>query len=401
MKTSSTIIKLIITSLLYNLSYVQQASADLSGTIPSTALSVDKKKVTICHFPPGNPANYQVITISKSALNTHIDHHDDVFANTGVCPPIPKAWPTVGSYNASTGKPLAVTTFGCTMPSNIVNKVLTLLPEGKALSSSSPLLTTDSKANIVLTKTANIKVAFVTEGAGYTNSLGYFSFAKTDLATLDTSKIQEKIIFPNFSMKNSGGDLSMGDAVDLGSFTAGTGVGFTILSNGWKSNAIDPNRTVNQIFRTVKGMNPETSGSSLQYHTVLLSDPDSKTLVLGIEDLNRYKNTYNDYSYTSDNDFNDAVLAVCVDPYDAIEGVTTLNTLNTGTPTETTTSTTTTTGSTTTTSTTGSSTTTTPAAAAPATMTGVSGRQSWSERNVAPAPVTTTTNGGAAVTTTP
>ena len=382
MKTSSTILKLIMTSLLYNLTIVNQASADLSGSIPNSALSGDKKKVTICHFPPGNPANYQVITISKNALNTHIDHHDDVFASNGVCPPIPKTWATVGSYNASTGKPLAVTSLGCTMPSNIVNKVLTLLPEGQALSASSPLLTTDNKANIVLTKPANIKVAFVTEGAGYTNSLGYFSFAKTDLATLDTSKIQEKIIFPNFSMKNSGGDLSIGDAVDLGSFEAGKGVGFTILSNGWKSNAIDPNRTANQIFRTVKSMNPETAGSSLQFHTVLLSDPDSKTLVLGIEDLNRYKNTYNDYSYTSDNDFNDAVLAVCVDPYDAIEGVTTLNTLNTGTPT-------------------GTTTPTTPVVAPPATFTGLSGRQSWSERNVAPAPETTTPAGGAAVNSAP
>lgn len=34
-------------------------------------------KVTICHFPPGNPANVQVITIGVSALPSHVALHGD------------------------------------------------------------------------------------------------------------------------------------------------------------------------------------------------------------------------------------------------------------------------------------------------------------------------------------
>ena len=34
-------------------------------------------KVEICHVPPGNPENAQTLCISKSALDTHRDHHDD------------------------------------------------------------------------------------------------------------------------------------------------------------------------------------------------------------------------------------------------------------------------------------------------------------------------------------
>jgi len=33
-------------------------------------------KVTICHFPPGNPATFQTITISASALPAHLAHGD-------------------------------------------------------------------------------------------------------------------------------------------------------------------------------------------------------------------------------------------------------------------------------------------------------------------------------------
>ncbi len=34
-------------------------------------------KVTICHIPPGNPANWHTITISTNALQTHLDRHGD------------------------------------------------------------------------------------------------------------------------------------------------------------------------------------------------------------------------------------------------------------------------------------------------------------------------------------
>lgn len=39
-------------------------------------------KVTICHFPPGNPANVQVITVGQPAVAAHVaQHHDAVCAS--------------------------------------------------------------------------------------------------------------------------------------------------------------------------------------------------------------------------------------------------------------------------------------------------------------------------------
>ncbi|MBA3665936.1 MAG: hypothetical protein H0W61_17290 [Bacteroidetes bacterium] len=37
--------------------------------------------VTICHVPPGNPDNCHEITISKNALQTHLDHGDNLFCD--------------------------------------------------------------------------------------------------------------------------------------------------------------------------------------------------------------------------------------------------------------------------------------------------------------------------------
>jgi hypothetical protein len=39
--------------------------------------TVNLKKITICHVPPGNPDNCHEITISLEAFETHFDHHDD------------------------------------------------------------------------------------------------------------------------------------------------------------------------------------------------------------------------------------------------------------------------------------------------------------------------------------
>lgn len=40
-------------------------------------------KTTICHIPPGNPSNAHAITISNSAVQTHIDRHGDTEMSPG------------------------------------------------------------------------------------------------------------------------------------------------------------------------------------------------------------------------------------------------------------------------------------------------------------------------------
>lgn len=38
-------------------------------------------KVEICHFPPGNPANFHTITVNEKALGAHIENHGDSEGN--------------------------------------------------------------------------------------------------------------------------------------------------------------------------------------------------------------------------------------------------------------------------------------------------------------------------------
>jgi hypothetical protein len=59
----------LVTTLALVLGGVKSGAA---GTVP---------KVTICHFPPGNPANVQVITVGATAVPAHVRLHNDA-----VCP---------------------------------------------------------------------------------------------------------------------------------------------------------------------------------------------------------------------------------------------------------------------------------------------------------------------------
>ena len=45
----------------------------------SIAERSDWDKVTICHYPPGNPDNVQVITVDISALPAHLAHGDGIY----------------------------------------------------------------------------------------------------------------------------------------------------------------------------------------------------------------------------------------------------------------------------------------------------------------------------------
>ena len=42
-------------------------------------------KVTICHYPPGNPENAHTITVSENSVDTHLAHGDTL----GECPVVP------------------------------------------------------------------------------------------------------------------------------------------------------------------------------------------------------------------------------------------------------------------------------------------------------------------------
>jgi hypothetical protein len=55
----------------------------VNGDDPRACDPADTHKTTICHIPPGNPANAHTICVGNAAVPAHLDHGD--FAGTCSC----------------------------------------------------------------------------------------------------------------------------------------------------------------------------------------------------------------------------------------------------------------------------------------------------------------------------
>jgi len=63
---------------------------------PQACDPADTKKTTVCHIPPGNPANAHTICVGNPAVKAHLAHGDSL--GVCVCPPPP---PSDGGVSAS------------------------------------------------------------------------------------------------------------------------------------------------------------------------------------------------------------------------------------------------------------------------------------------------------------
>jgi len=68
------------------------------STNPLTVPTTVERKVTICHLPPGNPPNFQIISIGISALPAHLAHGDIYpVPASGICFVAPTTTAPVGT----------------------------------------------------------------------------------------------------------------------------------------------------------------------------------------------------------------------------------------------------------------------------------------------------------------
>ncbi len=162
-------------------------------------------------------------------------------------------------------------------------------------------------ADIKITAQAEVWVTFVQEGAGYRNTLGFYTYTE-GTAENKPADADITIIFPNVSAQNSGGGLLAGNKVKLGSFEPGTRIGWVLIANGWNGSTVGSGNW--KVFSN-SAFNPETD-AALQAHSVLLKDTLNDRILLGFEDILRDRND-------CDNDFNDAIFYVTANPIEAID----------------------------------------------------------------------------------
>ncbi|SFU46655.1 LruC domain-containing protein [Pustulibacterium marinum] len=181
------------------------------------------------------------------------------------------------------------------------------LPENAGgIPTTHPEFLSGKETEILITQTADVWLTFVAEGAGYRNSLGFYTYpAGNPPASIDDVELHY-VAFPNASMQYSGGSLTPGNRVHLGQFPANTVISWFLVANGWSGYGV---RTWSQRFYANPDFNPESTDEKRQ-HMVLLYDQARNLNILGFEDLNR--------DGSSDEDFNDAVFYVKSNPVTAI-----------------------------------------------------------------------------------
>jgi LruC domain-containing protein len=212
----------------------------------------------------------------------------------------------LGTYN-SQGVPNYLTPTNDPIDAAMLNDINATLPEYISLPTSHPQFFDNGlERNLVLEQACDVWVTFVHEGAGYRNVLGFYTFTTGNPPATVNNIDSIHIIFPNVSFSGSGGGLSSGNRVHIGTFPPNTEIGWVLIADGYRNNSITNG---NWVLYSDDHLNPEANVAKKQ-HSVLLNDIGRGKFLLAFEDLRR--------DGSCDNDFNDAVFYVTANPVQAI-----------------------------------------------------------------------------------
>lgn len=214
----------------------------------------------------------------------------------------------LGSWN-SQGVPNYKEAQNDVIGSELLSWINASLPEQKPVPTYHPdFIQSGVKTMLDIVETADVWVTFVHEGAGWTNSLGYYTYPTGNPPATINDIANITVIYPNVSYAGSGGGLQAGMKVNIGRFQPGTTIGFVLVAQGWSGGNVGGG--IYKVFSDLN-LNPEAQ-ESLRFHNVLLYDATHKLTVLGFEDTRR-DNT------GCDHDFNDAVFYVTSNPATAVK----------------------------------------------------------------------------------
>ncbi|MBS4057811.1 MAG: LruC domain-containing protein [Bacteroidales bacterium] len=213
----------------------------------------------------------------------------------------------LGAYN-SNGVPAYLMPVNDPITADFLADVNNTLPERVRLDVSHPNYFSDVyDHNVKLVETCDVWVTFVTEGAGYRNVLGFYTYPTGNPPATPSAIDSITIVFPNASMSGSGGGLNPGNKVYIGRYNANVTIGWVLIADGWNGSQVTEGRW--KVYSD-KHLNPAPT-PALKQQTVLLYDPGREKLLLGMEDIRRTESG-------CDHDFNDAIFYVTANPIQAI-----------------------------------------------------------------------------------
>lgn len=221
----------------------------------------------------------------------------------------------LGTWNSSSGLPNYLISPNDVVPNQLLTDISNVLPERIAVPGRRDDLLDDATSLrfIKVIDTCEVFVTFVFEGAGYKNTLFYYTYPTNNPPATVNDIDSFYVVFPNASFNNSGGQLQTGNKVKIGNFGAGTTIAYGIAADGWKGGETGF-RGITTGFGLLyanKNFNPE-SNPSLKQHMILLNDQINNRLVMGFEDLRRDASG-------CDHDFNDVVFYTTANPISAID----------------------------------------------------------------------------------
>jgi len=207
-------------------------------------------------------------------------------------------------------------------PEGITNelklKINTTFPENERLPLTNPSYFLDpSKSNIELVDSCEIWAAFITEGANWTNSIGYFYYPTNTPPTNVNQILKHIIMFQNVSLAGSGGAMSEGAKVKLKYFdeTSNTWseifppnitVGWFLIANGFVNKKVTNGYYWNY---SIPALNDQTVEPQ---QCVTVYDQSEYKIIIGFEDTRRVGTA------SSDEDFNDVVLGIIANPITSV-----------------------------------------------------------------------------------
>lgn len=215
----------------------------------------------------------------------------------------------MGTYS-NLGLPNYLENPGDVLSTSFLDDINSSLPSNSSVPLNNPqYLANSNEFEIVVESLSDVWVTFVTEGAGYRNSLAYYVYDTGNPPTSAAQIDSVFVIFPNASLKYSGGELYPGDKVHLGRFPAGKSISWILFQNAYKQSTNDININAQRIY-SKKEFNPEANLSDKQ-HNVQLTDNGRQLLLNGFEDILRDQPG-------CDHDFEDMIFYVTANPWTGI-----------------------------------------------------------------------------------